>query len=33
VLADQASVEMPREMVEKLKNPNQKLQVTFTVET
>jgi uncharacterized protein len=32
VLADKASVDMPREMVEKLKNPKQKIHVNFTVE-
>jgi uncharacterized protein len=32
VCADKASVDMPREMVEKLKNPKQQVNVTFTVE-
>jgi uncharacterized protein len=32
VCADQSSLDMPREMVERLKNPNQQINVTFTVE-
>jgi uncharacterized protein len=32
VCTDKASVDMPREMVEKLKNPKQQVHVTFTVE-
>jgi uncharacterized protein len=32
VCADKASLDMPREMVEKLKNPKQQINVTFTVE-
>jgi uncharacterized protein len=32
VCADKASADMPREMVEKLKNPKQQVHVTFTVE-
>jgi len=32
VCADKASIDMPREMVEKLKNPKQQIHVTFTVE-
>ncbi|MCW4023523.1 MAG: DUF371 domain-containing protein [Candidatus Bathyarchaeota archaeon] len=31
VCADKASVDMPREMVEKLKNPNQKVEITLTL--
>jgi uncharacterized protein len=33
VCADKASVDMPREMAEKLKNPKQKITVSFSVET
>jgi hypothetical protein len=31
IYADKASVDMPREIVEKLKNPNQKVKITLTL--